>query len=65
MRGRPPLAAAGEERTSVCIAARLTPSEVRCLDDIAKEGGLTRSEAVRSMLRAIFDDDRRAHEVTA
>lgn len=64
MTGRPPLAV-GEERTSVCITCRMTPSEVRCLDEIANEGGLTRSEAVRSMLRAIFDDDRRAHGVTA
>lgn len=60
MTGRPPLRT-GEERTSVCIACRLTPSEVAYLDEIANEGGLTRSEAVRSMLRAIFEDDRKAH----
>lgn len=55
---RPP----GEERTPVCVACRLTPSEAAYLDEIAAAGGMTRSECVRSMLKAIFDDDKRARE---
>lgn len=57
MTGRP----AAEERQTVVIPVRLTLSEAADLDSIASEGGLGRGECIRSMLKAIFDDDKRAH----
>ncbi len=44
----------------------LKPDDVAYLDNMADEGGFgTRSALIRSLLRAIIEDDRKAHSERA
>lgn len=58
---RKPVAA--EDKASEQFVVRLTPSEAAALDRIKDEGGYpSRNETVRSILRAVIEDDAKAHE---
>lgn len=50
------------ERASEQVTMRITPSELKRLDEMRAEGKWrNRAEMVRSMIRAILDDDAAAH----